>query len=81
MTVRQLAFGGGIFWEKRIYHNELVENMRFRAGPGPGLLGSFPAGRERSRSFRSAPALIHIDFDDISEGGVYDWTGVKSFSP
>lgn len=77
MTVRQLAFGGESSGKKRIYHNELVENTASALAQAPDFLAPFrQAVREAARSAR-LPALIHIDFDDISEGGVYDWTGVK----
>ena len=77
MTVRQHAFRGESSGKKRNYHNELVENTASALAQAPDFLAPFrQAVREAARSAR-LPALIHIDFDDISEGGVYDWAGVK----
>lgn len=78
MTVKQLAFGRSSTIKLLKYRNELVENTCAALAEAPEFLAPFQKAVQKSGKTARLPALIHIDFDDASESGVYDWNGVKS---
>ncbi len=77
MTVRQLAFGGASR-RKALYRNELVENTAAALDQAPELMAPFREAVRRAGRDARLPALVHIDFDDASDTGVYDWNGIKA---
>lgn len=78
MTVKQLAFGRSPATRLLKYRNELVENTCAALAQAPGFLAPFRAAVRTAGRSGQLPALVHIDFNDVSSTGVYDWNGVKS---
>lgn len=78
MTVKQLAFGQSPVTRLLKYKNELVENTCAALAEAFDFLAPFQTAVKRAGRTARLPGLIHIDFDDASERGVYDWNGVKS---
>lgn len=75
MTVRRLSSGTE---SNRIYHNELVEHTATALAEAPEFLASFQRAVRRAGKTARLPALVHMDFDAMSDSGIYRWSGVKA---
>lgn len=77
MTVKQLAFGDHPFKRLAGYRNQMVENVSAAIREAPGFLDPIKKAILYSERTGRVPALVHMDFNAISPGGVYHWSSVK----
>jgi hypothetical protein len=64
---------------KRIvgYENQFLQNIITSLRELDHLIDPLKSAIRESSCSGNIPALVHIDFDEISEGGLYDWKKVK----
>ncbi len=77
MTMRQIAYGD--IWIKKWsnYNNELVTHASDSLRNNGEIIKPLRRAIRRSNWTGNIPRLIHIDFNDIFEGG-YSWTKTKN---
>ncbi|HBL84007.1 MAG: hypothetical protein A2Y17_05785 [Clostridiales bacterium GWF2_38_85] len=77
LVVKNLAFGKSRLLKVFGYRNEIIENTFTALQESPELLKPFAEAVKKSRNNKFIPALVHIDFNDISRDGIYKWDDVK----
>lgn len=77
LTVKNLAFGKSKLLKLFRYENEITENLYSSLSAAKEMLIPLQYAVNKSKSGKNVPALVHIDFDDLTEAGVYDWSHIK----
>lgn len=75
-TMKQLAYGDHFIKRLAGYENELVSNIVESIRQVPHLLAPLKRAIRSSSRTGNIPAFVHVDFNDVTEGG-YDWSRVK----
>ncbi len=76
-AVSQLVYGDNPVKKLSGYRNTMIENYRTALDDVPELCASAARGLRKCRRNAQLPALVHIDMNDISDGGVYVWNDIK----
>ena len=77
MTVKNLAFGMSPLIKYTKYRNPIVENTITALKEAPNFMMPFQEAVKKSARSAAMPALIHMDFNEISKENVYNWQEVK----
>ena len=76
-VVKQLAFGKSKLKDIAGYKNQLVDDVCIALKEAPELIKEFKQTVKKSIRKGTMPALVHIDFNEISDGRIYNWNKVK----
>ena len=76
-TMKQLAYGDHILKKLSGYENKFVSNVIESIQEIDHIMKPLKRAIRNSSMTGNIPAFIHIDFDEISEGNVYDWRKIK----
>ena len=76
-TMRQLAYGAGFIKKLFGYRNRFLSNIVTSLHEIPHLLKPLKRAIRISNLTGNIPAFVHIDFNQISPDGIYNWQDVK----
>lgn len=77
MTVKNLAFEKSRILKWLNYQNPLIDNTRKALAEAAELMAPFRKAVKKAGRWGFLPALVHVDFDGISNSGSYEWAPVK----
>ncbi|PKM63335.1 MAG: hypothetical protein CVU97_00750 [Firmicutes bacterium HGW-Firmicutes-21] len=77
ITVKNLAFRKNSILKKLGYKNEVMDNLVASLAEAGEMLIPLQYAVQKSKKGGDIPALVHIDFDELSETGSYDWRSIK----
>lgn len=77
LTVKNIAFGKSRLLKFFHYENEVTKNLYTSLSAAKEVLIPLQYAVSKSRSGKNVPALVHIDFDALTEAGAYDWNHIK----
>lgn len=77
LTMKQLAYGDSFFKRISGYQNQLITHVSTSLFESKEILKPLKKAIFRSNISGNIPAMLHIDFDDISDGK-YVWEHVKN---
>jgi hypothetical protein len=79
VLIKQLAYGDGFIKKISGNKNQLVSNVCLSMDCIPNLKKTLRRAIRKSDRNASMPAFCHIDLNDISENGIYNYNSVKEF--
>jgi len=76
-VMKQLAYGD--VWIKKVfgYQNDFLTNITKSIHEVPAIVKPLKKAIRNSSITGNIPALVHIDFNEISKDGIYNWTKIK----
>ncbi len=77
MTIKKLAFGNKGLSKIFGLDNDIINNLFESLAQAPELLVPLQKSVQRSKKDGILPALVHIDFNALSDTGSYDWQSIK----
>lgn len=77
LTVKNLAYGKSKILKFFRYKNSVFDNLITSLSAAKEMLIPLQYAIQRSKRNTNIPALVHIDFNNLNDKGIYDWQNVK----